>query len=113
VNTDARLEIKVSSASTGDTIYVDAAALFSSRLPTHQLDCLHIWVNDNTVGSDLSLGQVFLAEGNALRDAVAFDFTWGGNGDGSTLSRTSPWAPSTEQSSWRSGPYAGTPATAN
>jgi len=48
-----------------------------------------------------------------LRDAVVFDFTWGGNSDGSTLSRTNPWAPSTEQSSWQSGPYAGTPAMPN
>jgi hypothetical protein len=113
VNLNARLEIKVSSASTWDSIYIDATALFSSRLPTHQLDCLHIWVKDNTLGSDLSQGQVFLAEGNALRDAVVWDNSWGGNGDGSTLSRTNPWAPSTEQSSWRSGPYGGTPATAN
>ena len=113
VNTDARLEVKVSSASMGDTIYVDAAALFSSRLPTHPLDCLHIWVNDNMIGLALSSGQVFLGEGNALRDVVVWNNFWGGNGDGSTLSRTSPWAPSTEQSSWRPGPYAGTPATAN
>ena len=113
VNTDARLEVKVSSASIWDTIYVDAAALFSSRLPTLPLDCLHLWVNDATLGKNLQDKQVFLSQGNALRDAVVFDFTWGGNGDGSTLSRTSPWAPSTEQSSWQSGPYAGTPATAN
>jgi hypothetical protein len=113
VNRDARLEIKTYSSSFLDAIYVDAAAIYSSRLPTHPLDCLHIWVNDNTLGSDLSQGQVFLGEGNALRDAVVWNNSWGGNGDGSTLSRTSPWAPSTEQSSWRSGPYAGTPAMPN
>ena len=113
VNRDARLEIKTYTSSFGRTIYVDAAAVYSSRLPTHQLDCLHLWINDSTVGSDFSLGQVFLGEGNALRDAVVWNNSWGGDYDGSTLSRTSPWAPSTEQSSWRSGPYAGTPAMPN
>ena len=113
VNKDARLEVKVSSASIWDTIYVDAAAVFSSRLPTLPLDCLHLWVNDSTLGKNLEDKQVFLSQGSALRDAVVFDTTWGGNGDGSTLSRTSPWAPSTEQSSWRPGPYAGTPAMPN
>jgi len=113
VNKDARLEIKVCSSSFWDTIYVDAAAIYSSRLPTLPVDCLHLWVNDSSLGKNLEDKQVFLAQGNALRDVVVFDTTWGGNGDGSTLSRTNPWAPSTEATSWKPGPYAGTPAAAN
>jgi hypothetical protein len=48
-----------------------------------------------------------------LSDAVVFNNTWGGDGDGSTLSRRNAFAPSSEAATWQPSAYAGTPGAAN
>ena len=113
VDRDARLEIKVNSPSGTDLMFIDGTAVYGTTFPTHPLDCQHIWVNDSRIGGDIGLGQVFLSQGRDLRNVVAWSTAWGGNADGTSLSRVSPFAPSTEQSSWKPGPYAGTPAAPN
>jgi len=113
INTDARLEIKVNASSSSDGMHVDAVGIVHSRLPTHSPDCLHLWVNDKEIGSDISKKQLFLGQGAALHDVAVWDPLWGGSHDGTTLSRVGPYAPSTEPSSWKPGPYGGTPAAPN
>jgi len=112
-NQDLRLYITLSTSSTSDVMNLDAITIYASRLPTLPYDCPHLWVNNNTIGGDLTTYQVFLSNGTALRDVVVFSRAWGGNNDGSTLSRVTPWAPSTEAASWEPGPYGGTPGLPN
>lgn len=113
VNRDARLEIKTYAPTQADLMDVDGIGLCTTVVPSHTPGCLHLKTTDKDIGSDLAKRQVFLTQGNALRDVVAWETAWGGNADGTTLSRISPWAPSTEASSWKPGPYAGTPAAPN
>jgi hypothetical protein len=112
-NQDLRLYVTVSSPGGSDRMNLDAITIYASRLPTLPYDCQHLWVDDNSIGSDLTAGQVFLSNGTSLRDVVSFSRAWGGNNDGSTLSRVAPSAPSTQAASWEPGPYGGTPAAAN
>ncbi len=113
VNTDARLEIKAYAPSISDYMYVDAVAIVYSATPTHSTNCRHFWVSDDEIGWDIYKKQLFLGQGVGLSDAVVWDTSWGGDDDGTTVSRVSPWAPSTESSSWVPGPYGGTPAAPN
>ena len=108
-----RLFITLTSPSGSDRMNLDAITIYASRLPTLPYDCQHLWTNNNTIGSSLTTYQVFLSNGTSLRDVVVFQRAWGGNNDGSTLSRVTPWAPSTEAASWEPGPYGGTPAMPN
>ncbi|MGB3087447.1 MAG: hypothetical protein WBC53_06960, partial [Phycisphaerae bacterium] len=75
---------------------------------------LHLWVNDNEIGKNLEECEVLLAspEGR-LHDGVVFQKVWGGDGDGTTLSRVHPFSPSTEAETWKPGPFAGTPGALN
>lgn len=113
INRDARIEIKAYSPGAGDLMDIDAVAVYGTTFPTHSLDCQHLWTNDNQVGQDLTKQQAFLVQGNAVRDIVVWNKAWGGDGDGTSLSRVSPYAPSTDPASWRPGPYGGTPAAQN
>jgi hypothetical protein len=113
VGRDARLEVRSYSPVLSDLMDVDGIALCTTSFPNHSPGDLHLWTNDNEIGWDVLQNQAFLAQGNVLRDVVVWDVSWGGNGDGTTLSRASPWAPSTEASSWKPGPYAGTPGAPN
>jgi len=76
-------------------------------------NCVRLRVGDSRIGDHIEDKQVFLGEANRLRDAVVFEKAWGGDDDGSSLSRTSPFDPATEQESWEPGPYRGTPGEPN
>ena len=113
VGRDARLEIKTYSLGIFDLMDIDGIGLCTTVAPSHTPGVPHLWTNTKGIGDDLGKLQAFLAQGNAVRDVVVWQTAWGGNTDGTTLSRTSPWAPSTEAASWKPGPYAGTPAAPN
>ncbi len=89
--------------------YFDGISLVVSPFPA---DCARL-VTDNDIGKDLADEHLFIGRGRRVEDAMAFKKSWGGDGDGTTLSRVSPWAPGAEQASWTSGPYGGTPGEAN
>lgn len=113
INRDARLEIWAYRGFGDANVYVDAAVVHWSKNPNLPLDALHLWVNSTVIGKNLEDAQVFLAQSGRLRDAVVFDKSWGGDGDGSTLSRRDAFAPSSEAATWQPSAYAGTPAAAN
>jgi len=114
INRDARLEIWGYRSSGGSAyVRVDAAVVHWSRNPNLPFDALHLWVNSSTIGKNLEDAQVFLAQSGRLSDAVVFNNAWGGDGDGSTLSRRDAFAPSSETATWQPSAYAGTPAAAN
>lgn len=94
----------------GGRVWFDAVWVTQSPFPP---GAAKIQVNDNNIGKNLEHYTVYLAQGVLLHDAVVWQPAWGGDDDGSTLSRTSPFAPSTEQASWTPGPYGGTPGAAN
>ena len=114
INCDARLEIWGYRSSGGSAyVRVDAAVVHWSKNPNLPLDAMHLWVNSTTIGKNLEDAQVFLAPSGRLSDAVVFDKAWGGDGDGSALSRRDAFAPSSEAATWQPSAYAGTPAAAN
>ena len=111
---DARLEIwSYRPSDSYAWVRVDAAAIYWSRNPNLPADCLHLWVDDDKIGDNLEEEQVFLGPAGTMGDAAVFETAWGGNDDGSTLSRTSATAPGTEAETWYPGPWAGTPGQAN
>lgn len=113
IDRDLRVHVWVAGLAPGAYFHLDAIGLYASRLPARPADALHFWVDDDQVGDELEDTQVFVGDPTNLRDVVVFNKTWGGDGDGTTLTRTNPFAPSTEAASWRPGPYGGTPAAAN
>ena len=108
---DARIEISGYRAHAGKAwVRVDAATINSGPLSRN---CVRLLVNDNELGKNLEDKQVFLGEANSLRDVVVFEKPWGGDDDGCSLSRTSPFDPATEEESWYPGPNHGTPGEPN
>jgi Tfp pilus assembly protein PilE len=61
--------------------------------------------NNDTVAVDNSSGSTV--------DSVTYVDSWGGDGDGTSLSRIDPQGSSNDQSNWTSGPVNGTPGSAN
>jgi len=113
IDRDCAVVITVNHSWAGARMWIDAVGVYSTRLPAQTQAMHHLWVSDNEIAKNISEGQVFLSSGTQLRDVVVFDKAWGGDDDGTTLSRTGPYAPSTEQTSWQSGPYGGTPGAVN
>ena len=108
---DARIEISGYRAHSGKAwVRVDAATINSGPLSRN---CVRLLVNDNELGKNLEDKQVFLGEANSLRDVVVFEKAWGGDDDGCSLSRTSPFDPATEEESWVPAPDHGTPGEPN
>jgi hypothetical protein len=70
---------------------------------------------DNQIGNGLGNNSdtVTITDGSATIDSVTYDDAWGGDGDGTSLSRIDPQGSSNDQSNWTSGPQNGTPGRAN
>lgn len=113
VDRDCAVVITVDHSWFGARMWIDAVGVYSTRLPAQTQSMFHLWVSDTEIAKNISEGEVFLSSGRQLRDVVVFQKVWGGDGDGTTLSRAGPYAPSTEQTSWRAGPYGGTPGAVN
>ena len=108
---DARLEIRgYRSSDFNAWVRIDAATINWGPISR---DCVHLRVGDDRIGEKLQDGQVFLGEGNGLHDVVVFEKAWGGDDDGCSLSRTSPFDPVTEEGSWYPGADNGTPGEPN
>ena len=106
----AKVYLKFCPSGTGGRGCYDAVSVVWSPVSA---SAAKLRVNDNAIGDDLEDEQVYLSQGQRVHDAVVFRKEWAGDGDGSTLSRTSPYAPATEQATWAPGPYGGTPGAAN
>ncbi len=75
--------------------------------------CARLCVHDDDIGLDLDDKEVYFGNGTRMYDAVVFEHSWGGDDNGDSLARTSPYAPATEQASWAPGPDGGTPGGPN
>ena len=108
---DARIEISGYRAHSGKSwVRIDAATINFGPLSRN---CVRLLVDDNEIGKNLEDKQVFLGEANSLQDVVVFEKPWGGDADGCSLSRTSPFDPATEEESWVPAPDHGTPGEPN
>ena len=108
---DARLEIRgYRSNPYKSWVRIDTATINFGPVSRN---CVRLQVDDNQIGKNLEDKQVFLGEGNGLHDAVVFEKAWGGDDDGCSLSRTSPFDPATEEESWYPGADNGTPGDPN
>jgi Tfp pilus assembly protein PilE len=79
------------------------------------INAIRLGVPDDEIGNGLAntTDTVAIVSGNSTVDSVSYANTWGGNGDGTSLSRVSPQGPSNQQSNWTSGHINGTPGRAN
>jgi len=108
---DARIEISgYRSNFFRSYVRIDAATINWGPISR---DCVRLGVDDDRIGEKLEDGQVFIGQGNGLHDAVVFEKAWGGDDDGCSLSRTSPFDPATEEESWEPGADNGTPGEPN
>ena len=108
---DARLEISGFRVNDSRSwVRIDAATINWGPVSRN---CVRLLVDDNEIGKNLEDKQVFVGEANTLRDAVVFEKAWGGDDDGCSLSRTSPFAPPTEEPSWYPAANHGTPGEPN
>ena len=92
--------------------YFDGISITVSAFPK-SADCVLLRVNDNELGNNLDEERIYIGRGQRMEDGVIFLKAWAGDGDGSTLSRTSPYAPPTEQTTWFPGIYGGTAGLPN
>jgi type II secretory pathway pseudopilin PulG len=78
-------------------------------------NAIRLSCDDKQIGNGLSdTGDtVAITNGSSTIDSVTYSSSWGGNGDGTSLSRINPNGPSNDQSNWTSGPQNGTPGGAN
>ncbi len=80
------------------------------------INAIRLGVGDNRIGSGLANNTdiVTVVNNNSTTaDSVTYVNTWGGNGDGTSLSRISSEWPSNDASNWTSGPINGTPGAVN
>ena len=108
---EARLEIRGYRALASKAwVCIDAATINWGPVSRN---CVRLRVDDNQIGQNIEDKQIFLGEDNTLRDTVVFEKTWGGDDDGCSLSRTSPFDPPTEEESWYPAANHGTPGEPN
>ncbi len=79
------------------------------------INAVRLTVDDNTIGNGLSnnTDTVAITDGSTTIDSVTYSNSWGGNGDGTSLSRKDPQGGSNDPTNWESGPINGTPGSAN
>jgi Tfp pilus assembly protein PilE len=79
------------------------------------INAVRLSVPDNKIGNGIANNgdTVAIVNGSTTVDSVTFLSSWGGNGDGTSLSRIDPQGSSNQQSNWKSGPQHGTPGSAN
>jgi type II secretory pathway pseudopilin PulG len=79
------------------------------------INATRLSTGDGQIGSGLSdsTDTVTVSSGSSTVDSVTYDDAWGGDGDGTSLSRIDPQGSSNDQNNWTSGPVNGTPGSAN
>jgi type II secretory pathway pseudopilin PulG len=79
------------------------------------INAIRLSCGDNQIGGGLgnSGDTVTVTNGSFTVDSVTYLSSWGGNGDGTSLSRISSEGPSNDANNWTSGPVNGTPGAVN
>jgi len=106
------IETNKSSWSWWDLLMLDDVSVVNTFVDTIAAKFI---VDDSRIGNGLSNNSdtVAITDGSATVDSVSYDDAWGGDGDGTSLSRIDPQGPSNDEDNWTSGPVNGTPGSAN
>jgi prepilin-type N-terminal cleavage/methylation domain-containing protein len=98
-------------AGSGALMLDDVSAAYSYV----NINAVRLGVGDNKIGSGLANNgdTAAIVNGSSTVDSISYLSSWGGNGDGTSLSRIDPNGPSSDASNWTSGPQHGTPGSVN
>ena len=107
-----QLHFEANKVGLADVLLLDDVFVTGTDIPE---DVLLLTVDDDEIGNGLSnlSDAVSLSDGIATVDIVSYESSWGGSGNGTSLSRISVSGLSSDESNWESGPLDGTPGTAN
>jgi hypothetical protein len=106
-----RIYFSTSKTGSGSLLLDDISVAYSYV----DVNAVRLSVPDNKIGNGIANNgdTVAIVNGSTTVDSVTFLSSWGGNGDGTSLSRINPHGSSNQQSNWNSGPQHGTPGSAN
>jgi len=107
------IRIYFSTNKTGSgSLFLDDISVAASYV---NINAIRLGVPDDKIGNGLAnnTDTVAVVNGSSTVDSVTYDDSWGGDGDGTSLSRIDPQGLSNQQSNWKSGPQRGTPGLAN
>ncbi len=107
-----RIHFSTNKTTADNALLLDDIFVASSYV---DLDAIRLSCGDNQIGNGLGNNSdtVTVTDGSATIDSVTYDDGWGGDGDGTSLSRIDPQGSSNDQNNWTSGPQHGTPGSAN
>jgi len=80
------------------------------------INAVRLSVPDNKIGNGLANNTdttSVVSSSGTISDSVTYVDSWGGDGDGASLSRIDTQGSSNDQSNWKSGPLHGTPGAKN
>lgn len=107
-----RIYFAANKATSSGSLILDDVSVAASYVG---INAVRLSVPNNNIGNGLAnnTDTVAVENGSSTIDSVTYVSTWGGNGNGTSLSRKDPQGPSNQQSNWTSGPVNGTPGSAN
>lgn len=107
-----RIYFATNKATSSGSLMLDDVSVATSYV---NINAVRLGVPDDKIGNGIAntTDTVAIVSGGSTIDSVTFVNSWGGNGDGTSLSRIDPWGPSNQQSNWTSGPVNGTPGATN
>ena len=108
-----RIYFGTNKSTAAGALYLDDVSAASSYV---SINAIRLGVPNNSIGGGLANNNDTVAVDNGSGftvDSVAYVDSWGGDGNGTSLSRIDPQGPSNQQSNWTSGPVNGTPGSAN
>jgi hypothetical protein len=94
------------------SLFLDDVSVVTSYV---NINAIRLGCSNSHIGSGLGNNgdTVTVTNGSSTIDSVTYVDSWGGDGDGNSLSRIDPQGLSNDQSNWTSGPQHGTPGWAN
>jgi Tfp pilus assembly protein PilV len=108
-----RIYFAANKATSSGTLRLDDVSAAASYV---NINAVRLGVGDDKIGNGLANNgdtAAIVAGGGTTVDSVTYSSSWGGNGNGTSLSRISPEGPSNDANNWTSGPVNGTPGAAN
>lgn len=108
-----RVYFSTNKTTAGGALCLDGISVSASYV---NINAVRLGVPDDKIGSGLANNTDTVAvvgSGGGTSDRVTYANSWGGSGDGTSLSKIDSEGSSNEQSNWTSGPINGTPGAAN
>ena len=107
-----RIYFSTNKSTSSGALYFDDISVTASYV---NINAIRLSVPDDKIGNGIANNgdTVTIVNGSTTVDSVTYVDSWGGDGDGTSLSRIDPQGSSNQQSNWKSGPQNGTPGSVN